>query len=84
MARGELPEPIPGRSSFEPVRLYSEDDVRLPRRLSVFLQKKIDGYSETVLDGQCTPELYHELTGKIAGLKEALREAQELAKELEG
>jgi hypothetical protein len=67
----------------EPVRLYADDDARLPRRLSKVLQDKIDGYSRTVLDGSLTPERYKQLTGQIAGLREALRECEELAKSLE-
>lgn len=67
----------------EPVRIYADEDVRLPRRLAKFLQDRIDSYSKTVLQGGCTPELYKELTGKIAGLSEALREAEEIGKALE-
>jgi hypothetical protein len=67
----------------EPVRIYADDDVRLPRRLSKFLQERIDSYSKTVLQGGCTPELYKELTGKIAGLSEALRECESISKEIE-
>lgn len=67
----------------EPVRIHVSDDVRLPRRLAKFLQDRIDSYSKTVLQGGCTPELYKELTGKIAGLSEALRECEEISKEIE-
>ena len=67
----------------DPVRIHVDDDVRLPRRLRKFLQERIDGYSKTVLQGNCTHELYKELTGKIAGLTEALRKCDEISKEIE-
>ena len=66
----------------EAVRIHVEDDVRLPRRLEAVLKEKIDGYTGTVMNGKLKPELYYELTGKVAGLREALQLAQTLAKEL--
>jgi hypothetical protein len=66
-----------------PVRIHVDEDTRMPRRLRKFLEDRIAGYSKTVLQGGCTPELYKELTGKIGGLNEALRECEEIAKTLE-
>lgn len=67
----------------EPVRIYADDDSRLPRRLSAILQDKIDRYSVTVIEGQLSFERYKQLTGQITGLKEALRECEEMSKTLE-
>lgn len=66
-----------------PVRIHVDEDVRLPRRLSAILQDKIDRYSVTVIEGQLSFDRYKQLTGQITGLKEALREAEEMSKTLE-
>jgi len=67
----------------EPVRLYVEDDARMPRRLSAWIKQRIDDISETVLTGQLLEKEYRFMTGQIAGLREALSECEEIAKELE-
>lgn len=63
-----------GAESIEAVRFYSEDDIRLPRRLSTFLKEQIEALSVTVLDGELAPEQYRSFTGQIRGLKTALDE----------
>jgi len=68
----------------DPVRIYADDDVRLPRRLSAFLQGRIDALSEEVLNGQMAEKEYRYYTGQIAGLREALSECDRLGKELSG
>jgi hypothetical protein len=74
MARGEA----------SPVRLYAEDDVRLPRRLSTFLKDQIEALSTTVLEGGLSQDGYKEFTGQIRGLKTALIECERLTKEISG
>lgn len=75
---------MPRAEATQPVRLYVEDDVRLPRRLSTFLKEQIDGFSGTVLDGQLSPEDYKFYAGQIAGLRSALEECERIAKEIAG
>lgn len=75
---------MPRAESTQPVRLYVEDDVRLPRRLSTFLEEQIESYSVTVLDGQLSPENYKFYAGQIAGLRSALEECERIAKEIAG
>lgn len=65
-----------------PVRVYAEEDIRLPRRLQKDLEDKIAGYTQTIMQGQLTIERYKELTGKVAGLREALQIAEEIVREL--
>lgn len=73
---------MPRAEATQPVRLYVEDDVRLPRRLSTFLKEQIEGLSVTVLDGQLSPENYKFYAGQIAGLRSALEECERIAKEI--
>ena len=68
----------------EPVRLYADDDARLPVRLSKVLQNRIDGLSETVLDGQLSEKDYRSFTGQIIGLRHALSECEKIGNELDG
>lgn len=75
---------MPRAESTQPVRLYVEDDIRLPRRLSTFLKERIDDFSVTVLDGQLSPEDYKFYAGRIAGLRSALEECERIAKEISG
>ena len=67
-----------------PVRIYAEDDARLPAMLSQFLQKRIDGMSELVLAGHLSEGDYRSRTGHIAGLREALTECRRIGEELSG
>ena len=73
MARGE---------AQSPVRLYSTDDVRLPRRLATYLKEQIESLSETVLQGQLSADQYKEFTGRISGLKMALNECERISEEI--
>jgi hypothetical protein len=68
----------------EPVRVYADEDRRLPRRLATELEKRISGYSETIISGSLTFDRYQNLTGLVAGLREALQMAEDLSKELSG
>ena len=68
----------------EPVRMYSDDDARLPVRLSKVLQDRIESLSETVLDGQLNEKDYRFFTGQIFGLRQALSECDRIATELNG
>lgn len=68
----------------EPVRIYSDDDARLPMRLSKVLRDRIEALSEAVLNGQLTEREYRFSTGRIAGLREALSEAEQIGKDLNG
>lgn len=70
-----------GKTSI-PVRIYSEEDIRLPRRMQTDIEAKIEGYTQTVMAGQLTEAKYRELTGRVAGLREALQIASDIAKEL--
>ena len=63
-------------ASNEPVRLYAEDDARLPRLLGKVLQDRIDGLSEAVLNGQLNEQDYRFYTGQITGLRLALSECE--------
>jgi len=66
----------------EPVRIYAEDDIRLPKRLAAVLQERIEGYSDTILSGSCDLYQYKSLTGTIAGLREALQICDDIVTEL--
>lgn len=68
----------------EPVRLYAEDDARLPKHLARVIQDRIDGLSESVLSGQLTELNYRSTTGQITGLKFALSECERIVKDLSG
>jgi hypothetical protein len=72
------------RPGTEPLRLYAEDDARLPRRLDKTLRDKIETLSESVLNGQLNERDYRFFTGQITGLREALSECERIAKELGG
>lgn len=67
-----------------PVRIYSEDDERLPVRLSNVLQDRIASMSELVIAGHLSEGDYRSRTGHIAGLREALSECERIGKELSG
>lgn len=67
----------------DPVRLYAEDDIRVPRRMVAVLREKIDGYTDTVMAGHLSIEAYNYLAGSVAGLREALQVAEDIAKELD-
>lgn len=67
----------------DPVRLYAEDDVRVPRRMVAILREKIAGYTDTVMAGHLSEASYNYLTGCVAGLREALQVAEDVAKELD-
>jgi hypothetical protein len=69
-------------SPAEPIRLYTSDDARLPRRVSAALAERIAGYSDTILQGNLEPARYNELVGIVKGLKEALQICDDAAKEL--
>ena len=66
-----------------PVRLYVDDDARLPKRLAHLLQDRIDSLTDTIVGGNMPFEKYNELTGWVRGLREALQMAEDLSKELE-
>lgn len=68
--------------SANPVRIYAEEDFRMPYRLAKFLREQIAAHSQTVLDGNLTSENYKQFTGIIRGLQIALDEADRLTKEL--
>ena len=68
----------------EPLRMYAEDDARLPRYLAKVLQDRIDGLSETVLSGQLSEKDYRFSTGQITAFKEALSECERIGRELNG
>lgn len=70
------------RGNESPVRLYAEDDVRLPRRLATYLKERIESLSVTVLQGQLSHDEYKDFTGQIRGLKAALQECESIAEEL--
>lgn len=65
-----------------PVRLYVDDDSRLPRRLSTFLKGQIENLSLTVLQGQLSHDDYKDFTGQIRGLNTALEECERITKEI--
>lgn len=67
----------------DPVRLYAEEDIRVPRRMVAILREKIDGYTDTVMAGHLSVEEYNYLAGSVAGLREALQVAENIASELE-
>lgn len=71
-----------GNAQESPVRLYADDDVRLPRRLSTYLKERIENLSVTVLHGQLKPEEYKDFTGEIRGLKYALDECDRITEEI--
>lgn len=73
---------MPLDNAAGPLRIYAEDDVRLPRRLSVFLREQIEALSVTVLDGELAPEQYRSFTGQIRGLKTALDECVRITQEI--
>jgi hypothetical protein len=83
MARAD-PWPERAAALDESVRLYSSDDVRLPKRLAALLQQRIDGLSAEVLHGQMSRGEYRFSTGQILGLRQALEFCEEIAKELGG
>lgn len=64
-----------------PVRLYAEEDYRLPRRLSAFLRERIEDLSAIVLQGQLSRDDYKEYTGRITGMKTALEECERIEKD---
>lgn len=68
----------------EPVRIYAEDDARLPRRLDKAISDRIAALSETVLAGQLSERDYRSFTGQIEGLKFALSECENISMELTG
>ena len=68
----------------EPIRLYAEDDARLPRRLATSLTDRIATLSETVLNGQLDEKQYRQFTGELNGLKFALSECERIDTELSG
>lgn len=68
----------------EPVRLYAEDDIRLPRMLAKVLKDRINDLSGVVLQGQLDDRDYSFYTGHILGLREALQECERIDKELIG
>ncbi len=67
-----------------PVRIYADDDARLPRLLGKVLQDRIEGLSEAVLNGQLNERDYSFYTGQIAGLRLALSECEIISKGLSG
>lgn len=67
-----------------PVRIYSEDDVRLPARLNRILQDRIDAISQYILTGQLSERDYRFCAGKLEGLREALSDSSQIGKELSG
>jgi hypothetical protein len=71
------------KEPVEPVRIYAEDDIRLPKRLAAVLVERIEGYSDTILSGSCDLYQYKSITGQIAGLREALRICEEIVTELQ-
>jgi len=71
-------------NNIEPVRLYAEDDIRLPRVLAKFLKDRINDISIAVLQGQLTDQNYRFCTGQISGLREALQECERIDNELTG
>lgn len=80
MARGDPRESL----DDHPVRLFSSDDHRLPKKLKAMLQGKIDLQAEEILHGQMSKPDYKWSTGYLAGLREALALCEEIAKELGG
>lgn len=80
---GPTPDQKPKMSS-DPVRVYAEDDARLPVRLSKVLQDRIASMSELVIAGHLSEGDYRSRTGHIAGLREALTECERIGKELSG
>ena len=75
---------MPRAEATQPVRLYVEEDIRLPRRLSTFLKEQIENLSVTVLHGQLSPDDYRFYTGQIAGLRSALEGCERIAEEIAG
>jgi len=65
-----------------PVRMYVDDDVRLPRRLSTFLKERIDNLSVSVLQGELKADDYRSLTGMIRGFQIALDECERITEEI--
>lgn len=69
----------------EPVRIYAEEDRRLPRRLAKVLQDQIDNETEAlVAELDKTFEDVKRRQGYIAGLRWALQECQSADKEISG
>lgn len=68
----------------EPVRLYTDDDARLPVRLKKVLQERIDSVSEAVLTGQLSDRDYRYQAGQLQGLRDALSVCEIISKELSG
>jgi hypothetical protein len=69
----------------EPVRIYAEEDRRLPRRLAVIIQAQINSETDALVDGMDAtfPEVKRR-QGYIAGLKWCLQECQSADKEISG
>lgn len=68
----------------EPVRIYAEEDFRLPRRLAVIFKDKIEFETGALAASNETFENMKWRQGYIAALNFALRECETADKELSG
>lgn len=74
------------QGNAEPVRLYVDEDRRLPVRLKTVLEREIAAHTETLTKGNAVKDYaaYQRIVGKIDGLKFALEECANINKDLSG
>jgi hypothetical protein len=74
------------QGSAEPVRIYVDEDRRLPVRLSAAIEREIAQRTERLTKGNAVKDFaeYQRIVGVIEGLKFALDQCANITKDLSG